>query len=79
MAKYSGTLHWCDLEGGFWELSEDSGARHQLAIDTGRLGAAKNGDKVDVDADDPDEMMMGIGMIGGVLVVKTVSVIVQKS
>jgi hypothetical protein len=61
-AIYSGVIKHNPLEGGFWELETDGGARYQLRGVEGK--ALQNGARFEVHGS-VDEGGMGIGMTGG--------------
>ncbi len=64
MAKFTGTVHKNDLEGGVWELHADDGERYQLRGGDGKLRA--EGQKVVVQGK-VDKGGFGIGMTGPIL------------
>lgn len=68
MAKYTGTIHRNDLEGGFWELHADDGEHYQLR--GGDDGLKVEGLKVVIEGK-LDRDAMGIGMTGPYLEVKS--------
>mgnify|MGYP001563927845 CR=1 FL=1 len=67
MASFRGVVRLNQLEGGFWELATDGGARYQLQ--GGDAGLRKEGLRVVVEGA-VDKNAMTIGMTGPVLVVK---------
>jgi hypothetical protein len=68
--KYIGTLRYSDLEGGIWTLEEKNTTYH-LAVDVSFLSSLKDGDSVELEADDPG---MGFGMMeGGTLTVHAIA------
>lgn len=69
--KVKGTIRHSDLEGGHWTLEVDGGERYQL---TGTVSGVKDGNKVEVDGK-VEKDMMGIGMTGPQLNVKSIKVI----
>lgn len=68
MASYTGTVKKNALEGGFWELHTDKGERYQLQGATD--GLCVEGQRVEVDGK-IEKSMMGIGMTGPILSVKS--------
>lgn len=61
MAKFRGTIHKNDLEGGFWELHADDGERYQLRGGDDSLRV--EGLKVEIEGK-LDKDAFGIGMTG---------------
>ena len=68
MSEFRGTVKKNDLEGGFWELIADDGARYQLP--GGDKGLLVEGQSVVIQGE-VDSGSMGIGMVGSLLKVKS--------
>ena len=68
MATFKGTMKKNELEGGFWELHAEDGQRYQLS--GGDAGLHKDGQSVEIEGS-IDKGMMGIGMTGPTLSVKS--------
>jgi hypothetical protein len=64
MAKYSGTIHKNDLEGGIWELHTKGGERYQIR--GGDDDLRQEGQAVEVEGS-IDQGGFGIGMTGAYL------------
>ena len=64
MSKFTGTVRKNDLEGGFWELEDDSGQRYQLQGGDAKLQV--EGQRVQIQGR-VEKSTMGIGMVGSVL------------
>jgi hypothetical protein len=71
MPRFRGTIKKNALEGGFWELVCEDGARYQLS--GGDAGLCKEGARVEIDGK-IDKGAFGIGMTGPTLVVKSYTV-----
>jgi hypothetical protein len=63
LKKYSGTVRFSALEGGFWQLDGDDGKRYQLV---GNIKGLKDGLKVDLEGE-LQQRRMSFAMIGPVL------------
>jgi hypothetical protein len=68
MSKYTGTITRNDLEGGFWQLEAEDGARYQLQGGGDDLHV--EGQRVEIDGK-VESSTMGIGMAGPVLSVSS--------
>lgn len=72
MARFTGVLRKNELEGGFWELLADDGARYQ--IKGGDAGLRRDGLRVELSGQ-IDEGGVGIGMTGPILAVSSYKVL----
>jgi len=61
--KFSGTVRFSALEGGFWQLDAEDGKRYQLV---GNIKGLKDGEKVDVEGE-LQQRRLSFAMIGPVL------------
>lgn len=68
MVTLKGTVNYSDLEGGVWTFVANDGNQYQIEGGDNRL--LKNGQKATISGD-VDSDMMGIGMMGDVLKVKS--------
>lgn len=68
VAKYVGTVHRTDLEGGHWTLVTDQGVTYQLK--GGGSDLKVDGRRVEVEGQIAAEEM-GIAMVGDILEVKS--------
>ena len=72
MAKYVGTVHRTDLEGGHWTLVTDRGVVYQLK--GGKAGLHVDGQRVEIEGRIAAEQM-GIAMVGDILEVTSYRVL----
>lgn len=68
MVTLKGTVNFSDLEGGVWTFVANDGNQYQ--IDGGDDRLLKNGQKATISGE-IDSDMMGIGMMGDILKVKS--------
>lgn len=68
MSRFVGTVKKNDLEGGFWELVDESGNRYQL--EGGDEGLRAEGQRVSIEGEVAADTM-GIGMVGSTLRVRS--------